>query len=132
MTTVNLDTHTAVKDGVPIIANGKAVPPYEIANDRITFDKLGRLYKTYKYSVPDSRDRTRSYFKALPGQELTVSQITKGTPRAKAREKLELSLLEGILNGSLEWPDDRKWFIQPSADRDFVLLKRWFKTEKEI
>ena len=48
-----------------------------------------------------------------------------GIPRDEARERLELAILTGSLNGSLKWEDDKKWFWQSKADPDFIILKNW-------
>ena len=56
--------------------------------------------------------------------------IVKGIPREQAQEKLELALLEGILNNSITWDlltggHSERWFWQSKKDKSFIILKEW-------
>ena len=90
-----------------------------------TFDYLEELYATYKRSVPDTIKYKHKYFKALTSQQMTLKDLVTGANRQKAKEQLEMAILTGVINGSLKWPDDSKWFWQSEKDKDFVLLKKW-------
>lgn len=125
MITVNLETKT-VKDGKKIlIDHGIPVNGFVIDDTPVTFEKLEKLYTIYKYSVPDALRYKYQYFKALNMNQLKMSHLISGSNRQKAKENLELTLLMGVLNGSLKWPDDNLWFWQSQNDKDFVILKKW-------
>lgn len=126
MITVDLTEHTAVKDRRPFIRNGSAVNGYTIRPEPVTVQELEQAYQAFKTSVPANNwDRSR-YFYAKQASELTTRQLITGQNRQNAKEALELLVLEGILNGSLQWPKELEWFWQPGSDPDLVLLKEWF------
>ena len=127
MLTINLETKTLKKGKTTLILNGTPQRGYQLSTEPITFEILEALYQEYKHSVPNGVKYKRPYFKALDYEELSTEDLITGANRTKAKEKLELTLLTGILNGSLKWPDESKWFWQSENDKDFVILKKWFK-----
>ena len=132
MITVNLSTMTVKRNKTVLISNGVASNGYVISNDPVSFEQLEELYEVYKHSVPNGVRYGNSYFKALSANELKTSDLIAGANRQKAKEELEMALVTGILNGSLVWPDDNKWFWQSERDSDFILLRDWFKKGKEL
>ena len=97
--------------------------PQELLN------KIGGLYRAYKYSLPSERsdNKRRKYFKALPVDELTDEQLIHGVRREVAQYALEAFVLCAILNGDFVW-DERihgKWFYQHPSEQDLVILRSW-------
>ena len=76
-------------------------------------------------SVPDRIKLQRVFFRALPEDQHTDEDLITGEPRQAARERLEMAVLEGSLNGSLKWPDSKKWFWQSKKDPDLIILQKW-------
>jgi arsenate reductase-like glutaredoxin family protein len=128
MTIVNFETQTVTKNRKLIIDHGKPINGFEIRNDPVTFEELEILYEKYKHSVPNGVKYKKTYFKALNAENLSVEDLINGENRQSAKELLELTLLMGVLNHSLIWPDDTKWFWQSEKDKDFVILKKWIKS----
>lgn len=131
MLVIDMKTHTVTNGKKTLIKNGKPQNGFQISTEPVSFSQLEELYQTYKHSVPDGLYHKRNYFKALPFEQLSEKDLIQGANREKSRETLEMALITGILNGSLVWPDDTKWFWQSSSDKDFILLKDWFVTGKE-
>lgn len=88
------------------------------------------MYEDYRYSVPSERSerKRRTYFKALPLDDLTDEQIVFGERRETAQARLEGFLFCMILSGWLMWNEDSmgKWFYK---ENDFVLLRNWIEKE---
>lgn len=85
-------------------------------------------YCRYKRSVPSERSehRGRSYFKALPERELSDHDMMYGEQREEARCRLELTVLIGLLDGTLAWQKEwGNWFWQSDKDKDLVILREW-------
>ena len=125
MLIVDLNSKSAKKDGKDLIINGIPQGDYEISQIPISFADIEVLYKAYKYSVPDGIHLQKTFFRALPEEKLSDMDMIAGENRQAAREKLEMAVLEGGLNGSLKWPDPKKWFWQSEKDPDLVILKKW-------
>lgn len=131
MITVDLKQHSA-KDGRRyLIQNGDPVAGFQIRTEPVTFDELEQLYQTYKHSTPNTKRLNKQYFKADAFEDMSTSDVVSGANRNEAQEALEMTLLQGILNGSLKWPDPAKWFWQSETDKDFVLLREWFQINRE-
>ena len=126
MKIIDLKTKTIKENGKFLIKNGIPQNGYTLDKTKITWEELEKAYEEYKHSVPNGIKYHHKYFKALEEEELSTEDLIKGANRGKAKEKLECMLLTGILNGSLTWPDEKKWFWQSAKDKDFVLLKTWF------
>lgn len=122
---INLKTHTVKNGNKVLMKNGIPKHGFTLSTEPISFQKIEELYQIYKHSVPDDVHR-KTYFKALAYEEMTDHDLTYGANREKSRTDLELTLLAGILNGSLTWPDATKWFWQSETDKDLVLLREWF------
>ena len=127
---INLKNKDYVQDGIAMIQNGVPMNGYKMRVEPVTIPELEMLYKDYKYSFPSEEESKRkNYFKALSIDELPHKSLMAGVNRTEAREALELTLLQGILNGSITWESlgNKGWFWQSSNDRDFVILKEWVK-----
>ena len=126
---IDLDTHTLKKGRTVLILNGIPQNGYKIDPSPVSLEYIEKLYEAFKYSVPNGVRYKKNYFMALPEEKLSAEELIIGENRSAAKEALELTLLTGILNGSLIWPEgNTQWFIQPAPerDKDFVLLRRWF------
>mgnify|MGYP003289897446 CR=1 FL=1 len=88
-------------------------------------DEIKRLYKEYKRSVPNKKQRRNPTFKACDKSELTFEELIKNVDREVARQRLEAFVMLAGLDGLLVFGD--KYFIQDEEDRDLVILKEWFK-----
>ena len=125
---MNLEKGSAFDGPRPIILNGRPKDGYSVRTEAVTLRKLEDLYSTYKTSVPDGITPKNQYFHANGYGELTREQLRTGANRQKAREALEMARLEGVMNGSLRWPDPSAWFWQSKRDPDFILLRKWIDT----
>lgn len=124
--TINLETVNATDDDKkPLIKNGIPKQEYIPRKTPVTFQILESLYETYKHSVPSQKRDNSAYFYALPYDKLSTQDIIKNKDRKTAKEELELAVIDGIVSGTLVWPDDSMWYWQSGTDRDFVLLKKW-------
>ena len=88
------------------------------------------LYERYKYSLPSERsDKRKTYFKALPMEEITDEQLMGAERREVAKSKLEGFILCMILEGRFVWDDNTmgKWFYQSKDDSDLVILRKWIE-----
>lgn len=85
------------------------------------------LYEDYKQSIPSERsERCKSYFKALPYEEIDDEHMMYGMRRESARFTLEFFLLKMIATKVITWQSDwGSWFWQSPADKDFVILREW-------
>ena len=127
---INLETRTVIDGKRALIKNGKPVGDYQIPTDVIRIDDIERLYAEYKTSVPNGIKYRRPYFRALSADKLPTENLISGANRQQAKDKLEFTLLIGILNGSLVWPDETKWFWQSPNDKNLILLRDWFIPER--
>ncbi len=130
MLVIDLANKNLKENGKDLIKNGIPQKEYQIDPTPVTWEELETYYHAYKYSMPNGVKYRRNYFKALDFNELDTISLIDGENRTKAKEKLELALLTGILNKSLTWPDKRKWFWQSSKDKDFIILRAWFEPNK--
>lgn len=97
-------------------------------SEKDMLDVILSEYETYKHSVPSERSDShrKSYFKALPYEELSDDDILYGAPREFSRFVLEVSFLRVVLSGKLKWHDEwGTWFWQSPDDKDFVILREW-------
>lgn len=83
------------------------------------------LYCEYKHSAPSKHSNNKSYFKALPVEELTDADLAYGYDRDFAQAMLEGYILLANLTGWLTWEFDDYWFYQSDSDRELVILKEW-------
>ena len=92
--------------------------------DENPWNMIEVLYCDYKHSTP-SKHSNRSYFKALPVEELTDADLAYGYDREFAQCMLEGYILLAILKGWIQWENDNHWFWQSESDKDFIILKEW-------
>lgn len=119
--------HKNIRRGKTILMeHGIPKNDFQLPQEPVSWETLDNLYQEYKHSVPSSQKKGRSPFYALPEDELSFNDLVTGKPRGEALEQLQLAILAGVLNGSLQWPDPKKWFIQSEIDPQFVLLRSWF------
>lgn len=102
------------------------LPEYAAGN---ILSVIEELYQEYKFSLPSewSGNRRKSYFKALPVDQLTDRQMVIGERRDLAQAKLEGMILCAALAGDLKWDEQAmgKWFWQSKTDPDLVVLRKW-------
>lgn len=89
------------------------------------------LYEVYKHSIPSERsDKCKSYFKALPYEEIDDLHMLYGTRREPARFALEFFLLKMFATNVITWQSEwGSWFWQSPADKDFVILREWVEPQ---
>ena len=114
------DIYDAVQHGARFYANfanrtvrvdRKVYAVKDIEDDTPDLDEDGFMarltdaYETYKHSIPSEQsDRHRkSYFKALPYEQLSDDAILYGEPRELARCKLELVFYTDAFYGCRYW-----------------------------
>ena len=122
---IALEKNSAWLNGKAIIKDGEydgtlhstlpEMAEYEIITE------IERLYKEYKYSLPNRRSKDR-YFKALPYEELSDWDMVNGELREIAQAKLEGFVLCAKLLGKISFDG---WFWKSNADKDLVILKAW-------
>lgn len=103
-------------------------------SEKDILDNLTAMYEAYKRSVPSERSDShrKSYFKALPYEELSDDDILYGAPRELVRCVLEVSLLRCISDGKFKWHDEwGTWFWQSLDDKDFVILREWVEPKND-
>ena len=89
---------------------------------------IEELYDSYKHSLPSERSdkKRKKYFKALPIDKLTDSQLMMACRREGAQARLEGFILCAILSGKFKWAEDMgKWFWQSKRDPDLVIMRSW-------
>lgn len=89
------------------------------------WDVIEVLYHKYKHSSPKEHSNKKSYFKALPVDELTDGDLAYGYDRNFSQAMLEGYILLSNLNGWLNWEFDDYWFWQNKNDKELVILKEW-------
>lgn len=124
---INFETKTFTQNGKILIKDGKSVNDYVISSKSVTWSDIESLYHDYETSFPNQT--TVSMFYAKPESELTLSELIYGTNRSIAQETLELTLIEGILNKSLLYPDESKWFWQSTKYKNLI-VPRWLFTDE--
>lgn len=129
---INLKNKSFIKDGRYLIKDGEAQNGYSIRKEPVSVGELEELYEIFRNSIPTENDikRKKRYFQGLGIDAIPFEYIVKGIPREQAQEKLELTILEGILNGSITWSlltgtHPERWFWQSKKDKSFIILKEW-------
>lgn len=91
------------------------------------YSEIEKLYMNYKLSYPSehSKRSSREYFKALDSEEMSIEELVNGEERTLAKARLEANFLCMVLNGSLTWEDESKWFWQSNVDKELIILKEW-------
>lgn len=90
-----------------------------------SWEVIKYLYQKYKHSIPNSRWKDKSYFKALTVEELTDAEMAFNDDRNYAQAMLEGYILLAGLSGWIKWPNDEHWFWQSDEDEDLIVMKQW-------
>lgn len=132
---IDFENRSMKVNGLWFIKNGewdqeRPLLPPELENCD-AFKKIEELYFEYKHSLPSERidSKRRKYFKALPIEEIPDSMLWCMVCREEACAALEGFVLCSMLNGTLKWLDEKKWFWQSEVDNDLVLLKCWVENK---
>lgn len=136
---VNLQKRSLAVNGHFLIKDGLIADPTshclgcfhkeDWSEDKVIW-AIERRYNDYKHSVPSERSEShrRTYFKALPENELTDEDMMYGQSREFARFELETFVLAMIMCGALTWnPSWGSWFWQSQKDKDLVILREWIE-----
>jgi hypothetical protein len=117
-----------------LIKNGEWEEGRELGADWMDRDSdmsyVEMLYHYYKHSTPSERSdsKRRTYFKALPVEQLTDYQLVHGEMRERAQAELEGYILINIIQENLKWKEEwGAWFWQSPNDKDLVILKSWIE-----
>lgn len=124
---IDFETKTLVKNGKILIQNGQAINGHVLSDKTIALSDIESLYADYETSFPDKP--LTSMFYAKPESELKLSEMVYNKTRSETQELLEQTLLEGILNKSLVYPNPEQWFWQ-SKIHENLILPRWLFTEE--
>lgn len=133
---INFEKRTLKIGKKTIIHNGK-----KYDEDRVLYDNeeltmvqilsyIEGFYENYKYSLPSERscNKRKHYFKALPIDELTDTQLVLADRREIAQAALEGFVLCMILTGRFVWTENMgSWFWVSKKDPDLVILKGWIE-----
>lgn len=84
------------------------------------------LYKEYKHSAPRENSNKKSYFKALPVDELTDADLAYGYDRGYSQAMLEGYILLGSLVGWISWEYGNNWFWYGN-DPELVIIRNWIE-----
>ena len=105
--------------------------PGDPATMELIVKTIENLYKRYKYSLPSERSdsKRRTYFKALPIEDIPDERLFEANKRELAKAKLEGFVLCIILEGNFVWDEltNGKWFWQSDNDKDLIILKKWIE-----
>lgn len=105
--------------------------PGDIATMELILRTIEVLYQRYKYSLPSERSdsKRRTYFKALPIEEIPDEKLFLANRREITKAKLEGFILCIVLEGNFVWDECTmgKWFYQSKDDSDFVILRKWIE-----
>lgn len=122
---VNFEKRTLRVDGKLVDLDDIEVLPID---DDLMLRMIADLYYAYKHSIPSERSEShrKSYFKALPEDELTDTDMMYNASREVARCELEIYVLLRIRSGELHWHDEwGSWFYQSPYDKDLIILRSW-------
>ncbi len=132
---INFQTRSLSVNGKSIIRNGEYSFPIAIPCTKdyplpIVLDEIEHRYEIYLHSVPSERSEAhrRSYFKALPENELSDEDMMYGESREYARFELEYCILWMLINGILTWHQEwGNWFWQSPNFPNLVILREWIE-----
>lgn len=122
-------------NGKYIIRNGESSIPFANICPKdyslpIVLDEIEHRYEVFLHSVPSERSENhrRSYFKALPEEELSDEDMMYGEQREYARFELEFCVLWVIIHGVLTWQQEwGSWFWQSPNFPSLVILRDWIE-----
>lgn len=121
-----------IREGENIYGSYYFIEPYDLSlqfsftTDENPWKVVEILYKEFKHSVP-SKHMEKSYFKALPAEELTDRELAVNYDRHFANAMLTGYILLASLQGWLTWENENNWFWQSQEDPDLVILRNWIK-----
>lgn len=101
-------------------------------NESVMLREIEGYYQQYKYSIPSERSQShrRSYFKALPEEQLSDQDMLYGVSREVARCQLEVFVLLMLYDGQLRWHNKwGSWFWQSPNDKDLIILRSWVEPQ---
>lgn len=102
-------------------------PERELLFNEYPWTWVERLYTMYKRSAPSENSNNRSYFQALPLDELTDVDLAYNPDRNFMQAVLEGYVLLASLQGWLRWEFDNNWFWQCPSDKNLVVMKNWIE-----
>lgn len=102
----------------------------EIDISKNAWDVIKYLYQEYKHSIPNERWKDKSYFKALPVEELTDDELAFNISRIFGQAMLEGYILLGSMIGWIEWKDKEHWFWQDEEDENCIILRDWIERKE--
>lgn len=85
------------------------------------------LYNDFRHSAPRENSNKKTYFKALPVEELTDADLACGYDRDFAQAMLEGYILLVSLAGWIQWEYGNHWFWQSEKNKDLVVLKSFIE-----
>ena len=101
-------------------------------NGSVMLREIEGYYQQYKYSIPSERSQShrRSYFKALPEEQLSDQDMLYGVSREVARCQLEVFVLLMLYDGQLRWHNKwGSWCWQSPNDKDLIILRSWVEPQ---
>lgn len=97
----------------------------------LLLSSINVLYANYRYSLPSERSdkKRRTYFKALPMDEIPDCRLMTAERREVAQARLEGFILCMILENRFVWDENTmgKWFWQSKGYNDLVILRKWIE-----
>lgn len=120
-----------IKDGEYDTSRFLFNQPEDFCSMELILGTIDVLYDRYKYSLPSERSdsKRRTYFKALPIEEIPDERLFLANRRELAKAKLEGFILCIVLEDNFVWDEDKlgKWFYQSTSDKDLVILRKWIE-----
>lgn len=125
-----------IKDGVVLI-DDNLIDEDDLANEEILYncanakenpwERVSDLYQIFKHSVPNRKYKDKSYFKSLPYDKLTYSELVYGMDRYVAQALLEGYILCASLDDILTWKYGEMWFYQDDEEKELIVMKEWIE-----
>lgn len=103
---------------------------YLVPFSDLPWETIEDIYADYKVSIPFERIVSNNpYFKAIPSDQLSVSQFERSLvdiPRRNVMQYLlEAYVLLSSVSGILTWADEDKFFWQSQKHPDLIIFKDW-------
>lgn len=123
---LTIDSKYIIKEGQ--YEGDLGVDTSSLSSDEL-LHQIEEYYELYRHSVPSARSdsKYKNYFRALPEDKLTESDLLYGDNRELSQLRLELFVLIAVMNGDLVWDEfaKDKWFWQSPTNPSLVILKQW-------
>lgn len=141
---IDLENKTLKFGKEKVVENGELTEKYKDYDYMPQFyscdnpwETIENLYESYRFSTPGKRDIDfyrkdsvrKTYFKALPLDELDDATLVVGEEREIAKVELEGFVLLMTLENKLKWIWEDKWFWQSEKYPDLIVLKKWIVKE---